>query len=382
MFFVMKISVITSAYNAQATFDRTIQSVLNQTFTDFEYIIVDHGSTDKTAEIIDKYVRLDNRIKKLTIDVNSGFIGVAINFGLKHATADYFCVIDADDAYVENFLEVMYGDAINNKSDVSVCGYTFLDGNLDIVNRKTINTPYYLTDKESYSNFLNNEICKFSGLMYIDVWWNKLYKKSFFEKYALKFDESSNHVGDSFLNTMVFYNQPIVSFIPFEGLLYSTFNGASTSEIYPKNRYLEYIRYADQWMNLLIKFNLSKENFIKIGKQYFVSLHYVKLLNSKENLFNIVYELKDWHSNSTIKKCVNVFEMHAKQLIEAELTILLLKEKFKDNRLDVNSKFDYYYNIAGTSLNDNDFNWCVEYLFDDENWSSISANTIIENIIV
>ncbi len=382
MFIAMKISVITSAYNAQATIDRTIQSVLNQTFTDFEYIIIDHGSTDKTAEIIDKYVRLDNRVKKLSIDVNSGFIGVAVNLGLKHATADYFCVIDADDAYVENFLEVMYGDTIKNKSDVSVCGYTFLDGNLDIVNRKKIDTPYFLTDKESYSNFLNNEICKFSGVMFIDVWWNKLYKKSFFEKHNLKFDESSNHVGDSFLNTMVFYNQPIVSFIPFEGLLYSTFNGESTSESYPKNRYLEYIRYADQWLNLLTKFDFSKKNFLKLGKQYFVSLHYVKLLNSKENLSNIVYELEDWHSNSIIKKCVNEFKMYERQLSETELTILLLKEKFKDNRLDVNSKFDYYYNIAGTGLNDNDFNWCVEYLFDNENWSSVSAKTIIDNIIV
>lgn len=98
-----KISVITAVYNCERYLTEAIESVLAQTFTDFEYIIVDDGSTDKTSEIIDEFVHRDSRIITARIE-NSGPAN-ARNVALEMAKADWIAVLDADDVCLPFRLE-------------------------------------------------------------------------------------------------------------------------------------------------------------------------------------------------------------------------------------------------------------------------------------
>ena len=99
-----KISVIIPVYNGEKTIQETIESVLGQTFVDFELIIIDDGSSDRTVEIINK--NLDSRIKLYSYP-NQG-LSVSRNRGIQRSQGDYISFIDADDLWTKNKLAAQH----------------------------------------------------------------------------------------------------------------------------------------------------------------------------------------------------------------------------------------------------------------------------------
>ncbi len=116
----MKVSVVTICYNAKTVIERTIQSVLNQTYSDIEYILIDGGSTDGTVEIIKKY---SNRISFWVSEPDHGIYD-AMNKGVMRATGEWIHFLNAGDVYhdydvLENFVpkisattDIAYGDTL------------------------------------------------------------------------------------------------------------------------------------------------------------------------------------------------------------------------------------------------------------------------------
>lgn len=117
---MVKVSVIMLTYNREALVGRAIESILAQTMEDFEYIIVDNGSTDKSGEIAEEYAKKDSRIRVLHIPKSN--IGTGRNAGLDVAKGEYVTFIDDDDWVEEDFLEFLLVQAIENDADVSICG--------------------------------------------------------------------------------------------------------------------------------------------------------------------------------------------------------------------------------------------------------------------
>lgn len=115
-----KISVIMLTYNREELVSRAIESILSQTFYDFEFIIVDNGSTDRSGAIAEEYAAKDSRIRM--IHRSRGNIGSGRNSGLDAAGGEYITFIDDDDWAEPDFLEFLYGLAVDNHADVSVCG--------------------------------------------------------------------------------------------------------------------------------------------------------------------------------------------------------------------------------------------------------------------
>ena len=102
----MKISVVTASYNYAEYIEETIQSVLNQTYNDWEMIIVDDGSSDNSVEIIQKYIKQDERIKLLTHEnnVNKG-LKETLLLGIQKAQGDWIVFLESDDMLREDYLE-------------------------------------------------------------------------------------------------------------------------------------------------------------------------------------------------------------------------------------------------------------------------------------
>ncbi|NMC51671.1 glycosyltransferase family 2 protein [Candidatus Kuenenbacteria bacterium] len=92
----MKVSVLLSAYNAEKYLPEAIESILNQTFTDFEFIIINDASTDKTKEIIENYAKQDKRIRLIHNTYNLG-LTKSLNVGIREAQGEYIVRLDADD---------------------------------------------------------------------------------------------------------------------------------------------------------------------------------------------------------------------------------------------------------------------------------------------
>jgi len=107
-------------YNRENFVSRAIESVLKQTFPDFEFIIINNGSIDRSGEIAEEYSAGDSRIRVLHRE--RGNIGSGRNAGLDAARGDYIAFIDDDDWCEPDFLELLYNLAKENNADVSICG--------------------------------------------------------------------------------------------------------------------------------------------------------------------------------------------------------------------------------------------------------------------
>lgn len=116
----------THAYNSEKTVERTIQSILSQTYEDFEYVILDNGSNDRTRDIIKKYAKQDSRIKPIYSDKNILCMSHAyLPLLLEEAKGGYLAWLDADDEYDKTFLEKMYYFVKSNNLLAACCGTVY-----------------------------------------------------------------------------------------------------------------------------------------------------------------------------------------------------------------------------------------------------------------
>ena len=100
-----KISIIVPVYNAEQYLRRCIDSILNQSFTDFELILIDDGSKDKSSDICDEYAAKDSRIK--VYHKENGGVSSARNLGLDNANGEWIAFVDSDDFIKEDYLKHM-----------------------------------------------------------------------------------------------------------------------------------------------------------------------------------------------------------------------------------------------------------------------------------
>ncbi|MCR4792599.1 MAG: glycosyltransferase [Lachnospiraceae bacterium] len=117
----MKISIIVPIYNVEKYIYKCLKSILNQTFVNWETILVDDGSTDESASICQEFTSIDTRFRYFRI-VNSG-PGPARNYGIEHSTGEWITFIDPDDWVKDNYLQRMIAAQNNHDSDIVVCQY-------------------------------------------------------------------------------------------------------------------------------------------------------------------------------------------------------------------------------------------------------------------
>lgn len=127
-----KISVIIPVFNSEKYLEKALESILFQTFNDFEIICIDDGSTDNSLKICYKEAEKDTRIKVIC-QGNKG-VSFARNKGIKAAKGDYIIFLDADDYYANDALEIMYNDAIKENVDAVFYNH-FYDYDGKIINR-------------------------------------------------------------------------------------------------------------------------------------------------------------------------------------------------------------------------------------------------------
>lgn len=115
------ISIIIPVYNGEKSIHLSLESLLKQTYKNFEVLIIDDGSNDNTSEIIKKFTVKDNRFK-YTFQNNAG-VAMARNKGIDLAKGRYICFLDSDDYYDHSYLEKMLFTITSTYSDVCYCGY-------------------------------------------------------------------------------------------------------------------------------------------------------------------------------------------------------------------------------------------------------------------
>lgn len=196
------ISVIVPVYNTEKYLHRCIDSILAQTYPDFELILIDDGSPDSCGAICDGCAKKDDRITVLHKE--NGGLSSARNAGLdwafKHSDSDWITFIDSDDWVHPKYLEALYKAVIENCCSISVCSFTKTDDDGFIPAIDTINNEF-ISSEDFYCNYNTNSV----------VAWGKIYAKDFFKD--IRYPLGVIH-EDEFVTYKLMFQCHFIAFVP------------------------------------------------------------------------------------------------------------------------------------------------------------------------
>lgn len=189
------ISIIIPIYNAKLYLAHCIDSILQQTFCDYEVLLIDDGSTDGSSKICDEYALIDTRVK--VIHKENGGSASARNVGLMNVSGEYIVFVDADDCLHKEYLRLLYEKICSSGADIVQCNYCIVE------DYSKLDTTQEEHSENIYSNieFLD-KFCDSKDYLKIVVLWNKIYKKALFED--LFFPEGKG-VDDDYLICQILY---------------------------------------------------------------------------------------------------------------------------------------------------------------------------------
>ena len=175
-----EVSIIVPVYQVEKYIRQCVDSILAQTFTDFELILVDDGSKDQSGQICDEYARMDTRVK--VIHKENGGLSDARNKGMDQASGNYFMFVDSDDYIALTMIECLYKSILNQNADIAVCNYLCYFENDRKKNFATNVKSEVLSGVEIFYNRKNE---RNYGIW--TVAWNKLYKSEVFGNIRFRF---------------------------------------------------------------------------------------------------------------------------------------------------------------------------------------------------
>ncbi|MEE1013322.1 MAG: glycosyltransferase family 2 protein [Clostridia bacterium] len=200
-----KVSVIVPVYNVEAYLNRCIDSILNQTFWDFELILVDDGSSDSCGAICDAYKKMDERVR--VIHKRNAGVSAARNTGIDAANGQYIMFVDSDDYIDDDMLEDML---LYDGSDVILSGLRYVDCNGKLMHEHKLKKIEQLCLKdfirdfyiEAETNFILASPC------------NKLFRKEVVELHTIRYKENISICEDGLFVVDFLRKCKIVSCVP------------------------------------------------------------------------------------------------------------------------------------------------------------------------
>lgn len=206
------VSVIIPVYNAEKFIDKCLKSVIKQTYSNLEVIIINDGSKDGSKEICEKYAKKDFRIK--LINKENGGVSSSRNLGIKESNGDYLMFIDSDDWIELNTVQCYIDVLKNNYPDIIQSNYFFNYDNREVINNKEardglLNSSNNELKKAifsiSYSNFNN-----FGSIRWIC---GKFYKSSLIKNNNIFLNENIYLLEDGIFNLKIFDYSSKIEFI-------------------------------------------------------------------------------------------------------------------------------------------------------------------------
>lgn len=196
----IKISVICPVYKAEAYLHQCIDSILAQTFTNFELLLIDDGSPDRSGEICDEYARSDRRIRVFHQE-NKG-VGAARQLGIDKMKGIYSIHVDPDDYVDAEMLEKLYTKAMEEAADMLICDY-FSESkqHIQYCNQK----PMALNPQAVLDGLFHH----LHGSL-----WNKLIRSDCYQRFQIRFAQDLNYCEDLLVNIQLLRHPIRISYLP------------------------------------------------------------------------------------------------------------------------------------------------------------------------
>lgn len=322
-----QISIIVPVYNVEKYLPSCLDSILKQTYYNFELLLINDGSTDKSGIICDDYALLDKRIK-IFHKQNSG-VSNTRNLGIKNATGDWICFVDSDDILESNYLQVFVNLISKHKADCYITSYKVMP----IKKMRSIILEESCYDKTN----LYNLIIKLRNNTLLGYPWNKLFRTDIIKKNNIHFDELITFHEDEIFVLQYFKHSESIYFSPKQTYNYNTKNIDSLSK-----KYIE--------INTIFKIN---DILYELGSQFSQKKEYIEHINS-------------YYADHLAKSIRRLYRMPLPYKRNQRLAIIRLiikkaKEKETYNFLAKRLKVYHLYNLNHLSLLD--FNGQLLYIY-------------------
>lgn len=209
------LSIIIPVYNASKYLSGCIESILNQSYRDFELILVNDGSADTSGDVCDEYAQKDSRIK--VIHKPNGGVSSARNTGIAVAKGKYLTFVDADDTVEPDIYDVMIDGAEQHGVDYVICGYNEVCGH-KIIPRLFSLPDNTVMNRDGVISKLISSI--YTGESIINSPCNKLYKRELIERYKIEFpkrrraeDWLFNIAYVEIAQSAIYINRPLYNYV-------------------------------------------------------------------------------------------------------------------------------------------------------------------------
>ena len=180
-----KLSIIIPVYNIVRYLGRCLESIVSQSFSDFEIILINDGSIDGSAELCDEWHQKDSRIR--VYHKTNGGVSSARNLGLDKAKGEFITFIDGDDYILPGMYECLMMLQTEHDADIVICGFSQeqMDGTF---------VPYYNCDEVKTLSQQEQVSCLLTNTYYACACWDKVFKRNMIED--LRFEEKVTHYED------------------------------------------------------------------------------------------------------------------------------------------------------------------------------------------
>ncbi|WP_442594306.1 glycosyltransferase family 2 protein [Neobacillus sp. D3-1R] len=263
-----KISVVVPVYNVENYLRRCIDSILKQSFQDFEIILINDGSLDNSGKICDEYSQKDTRIK--VIHKKNARVSAARNDGIKLARGKYVSFIDSDDWIESDMYKEMINKAEKLDLDLIMCDFKKKSTDFEDKRTQPIRAGYY-----SKSD-IRNELFK-CLIMFEDIQlpptisnWVCLYKLELLKTHQLYYDEEIHYCEDSLFGSKVMYHAGSFYYLKNHHYYNYFYNPNSTTNTYNEKKWNSYLKINERLINFFGKsteYDFSRQ--IKINMLFF-----------------------------------------------------------------------------------------------------------------
>jgi glycosyltransferase involved in cell wall biosynthesis len=184
------ISIIVPVFNSEKDISNCVDSILSQSFKNFECILIDDGSTDNSLTLCEHYSKIDNRVKVIS-QKNSG-VSSARNSGIKKSLGKYISFVDSDDLIMPEIYRILYKKITTENCDVVCCGF---------VHKETV----YSLNTENYTTSQAETVFHLEAAGLFGTIWNKLYKSDIIKRYNILFSPGHSF-GEDFLFNLTYFS--------------------------------------------------------------------------------------------------------------------------------------------------------------------------------
>lgn len=239
------ISIIVPVYNAEKTLNRCVDSILGQTFQNFELLLINDGSTDKSGIICDEYAKQDSRVR--TFHKQNEGVSVARNLGIIKSIGKYITFIDSDDEIVKDYLAILYKNVQENDIVFFFSKWIYKDNSqLEILLDNFNSNEQNVIEKE-IALLMDNK----TGHDLLGFAWNKMFKLSIIKEHHLEFIEKLSISEDEIFTLEYCMYVKQLKVIPFSLYVYYI---SETGLTYKKKEPSEWMLLAECYNNLMKKY--------------------------------------------------------------------------------------------------------------------------------